>query len=179
MTNRDLLIVPFLALMAAKGPLIDNEGYAKLTIHVLGSGSGDKGQHLNVESWSWGTGSQSNAGTAGRITGIATDPADPAARGHSMLGASDKVTVGGARTESLQTAPAGAGPGTLTVRGRFANCTVGQRYGGMQFSAGGLSYELTDVVVRSCPAGASAGGEATFAYGKVRVKGWNPEKKED
>jgi len=36
-----------------------------------------------------------------------------------------------------------------------------------------LRYELKDVVISNC-----APGSVTLDYGKVTVKGWNPEKKE-
>jgi hypothetical protein len=47
----------------------------------------------------------------------------------------------------------------------------------MQFAGGGKMYELSDVRVASCPAGAGP-GDIGFEYRKVTVKGWNPETKE-
>ena len=67
-------------------------------------------------------------------------------------------------------------PGTLVVRANLPNCTVGTRYAGAQFASGGMAgrrYELKDVVISNC-----AQGEVTLRYGKVTVKGWNPETKE-
>jgi len=141
-----LLAIVALPLLAAKGPIIDNEGYAFLDAQVMRSGATDKGHHLNVESWSWGTGSaRGPRQTTARVTGIATDPPD-------------------------------ANAGTLTIRGRFPDCAVGQRYGGMQFAGGGKIYELTDVSVTRCPTGSE--GDIGVTYRKVTVKGWNPETKE-
>jgi hypothetical protein len=109
--------------------------------------------------------------------------------GHSNLGASGRITVGANRTESGQATgkrqhmplrtrmyydePQGSGPGSLVIRGSLPGCSVGKRYGGMQFASGNKRYELTDAVISNCGAGA-----VTFAYAKVKVRGWDPEKKE-
>jgi hypothetical protein len=132
---------------------------------------------------------------------------DPAsAGGHSMLGASDKTTLhdpppprdGGLGSESeltsassqtgprqssgryldLRPRPLDSGPGTLVVQGAFPGCTVGKRYAGMQFASGGMRYELKDVVISNCPTAAGPKEEITFVYGTVKVKGWDPKKKE-
>jgi hypothetical protein len=130
----------------------------------------------------------------------------PAAGGHSMLGASDKTAIhdpppprdGGLGSESELTAasqvgprqtsgryltlrprPYGSGPGTLVIEGVFPACMVGKRYGGMQFASGGMRYELQDVVISNCPAAAAPKEEVTFVYGKVKVRAWDPKKKED
>ena len=179
------------SLLAAAPPLIDNEGYAYLSDSLLGSRATD--QRLQVRSVKWSP--RSEAPTSGRVTGIATDPAEPNARGHSMLGASDKVTVGGAQTESGQATgkrqhmplrariyydqPQGGGPGELVVAGSLPGCAVGKRYGGMQFAASGKRYELKDVVISNCSTAAGPKEEITFVYGTVKVRGWDPKKKEE
>jgi hypothetical protein len=104
------------------------------------------GQQLAIESFQWGP----------RQTTSLTERG-----GHSMLGASDRGTVPG-------------GPGSLVVKGALPGCTVGQRYGGMQFAASGLRYELKDVVISNC-----APGQVTLGYAKVTVRGWDPKKKEE
>jgi hypothetical protein len=130
-----------LPLTAGAKPVIDNQGYAHISADLLGSRAGDKSQHIEFQSYSFG--------------------ALNAESGHSMLGASDRV---GARTE---------GPGTLVIKGRLPGCTVGTRYGGMEFAASSKKYELQGVVIDTCgPDG------ATFSYRKVTVRGWNPETKE-
>ena len=167
------------SLLAAAPPLIDNEGYAYLSDSLLGSRATD--QRLQVRSVKWSP--RSEAPTSGRVTGIATDPAEPNARGHSMLGGSDKVTVGGAQTESGQATgkrqhmplrariyydqPQGGGPGELVVAGRLPGCAVGKRY------------ELKDVVISNCPTAEGPKEEITFVYGTVKVRGWDPKKKEE
>ena len=172
------------SLLAAAPPLIDNEGYAYLSDSLLGSRATD--QRLQVRSVKWSP--RSEAPTSGRVTGIATDPAEPNARGHSMLGASDKVTVGGAQTDSGQATgkrqhmplrariyydqPQGGGPGELVVAGSLPGCAVGKRYGGMQFAGGGKTYRLQDVRVESCGGGTSAAPteRITFVYGTLDIK---------
>ena len=104
------------------------------------------GRPLAVESWHWGP----------RQTTSLTERG-----GHSMLGASDRATVPD-------------GPGSLVLKGALPGCTVGQRYGGMQFAASGLRYELKDVVISDC-----APGQVTLGYAKVTVRGWDPKKKEE
>lgn len=208
---------------AAKEParrLIDNEGYAWLSLAPSGQQAG-KGERLEVQSWQWGAvpsnsrqgganeltmddtagkekmrpgggqasgdivmkGSkigENSAAAVGRVSGIATDPAEPAGArtGHSMLGASEKITVGGARTES---APAEKGSVWVRVSSPWAACRVGTHYPSIAFVGGGKSYELEDVQVADC-GGRSASGpteEISFVYNKVRVRGWDPKKKEE
>ena len=115
-------------------------------------------------------------------------PNAQASGGHSMLGASDKVTVGGSQTESAQATgkrqhkplrarmyydvPQGTGPGILSVKASLPGCTVGRRYGGMQFAGGGKTYRLRDVRVESCGGGTSAAPteRITFVYGTLDIK---------
>ena len=86
-------------------------------------------------------------------------------------------------------APAPSAPGSVTVDGSFAACTVGAAYAGAVLQLAGVRYELTDVQITSCPAptptGApTLGGERSpdslsLNYAKVKVRGWDPEKKEE
>ena len=112
----------------------------------------------------------------------------PAAGGHSMLGASDKVTAGGSQTETAQATgkrvhkplrarmyydqAQGTGPGILKINARYPGCTVGKRYGGMQFAAGGKTYRLQGVTVESCGGGTSAAPteQIIFVYGKLDIR---------
>jgi hypothetical protein len=50
---------------------------------------------------------------------------------------------------------------------------VGRRYAGAQFAAGEMRYELTDVIISNC-----ADNSVGLNYGKVKVRGWDPSKKE-
>ena len=107
--------------------------------------------------------------------------------GHSMLGASDRVTTGAAQapdggqydalTDGLlliryaHDAPP-AGPGVLVIRGSFPGCTAGKRYGGAQFASSSMRYELKDVVIANC-----AVNGMSLDYAKVTVRGWDPQPK--
>ena len=76
--------------------------------------------------------------------------------------------------------PAAAGnvrtQGSITVAGHFAACRVGTNYADAVMQTTDGRYELKEVVITGCaPDGLS------LNYGsvkKVRVKGWDPEKKE-
>jgi hypothetical protein len=172
---------------AAAKPVLDNEPHLYLTGQILGGHASGKGEQLQVQSWHWGP-RQSTARTG------ATDlpkelqaedrMGDPAsARGHSMLGASDRTVIhdpppprdGGLGSESELAATGSSRPqrGSLTVQASLPGCTVGARYAGAQFAGGSMRYELKDVVISNC-----ASGSVTLDFGKVTVKGWNPEKKE-
>ena len=201
---RTVAIALCLPLLAAAKPVIDNEPHLYLTGQILGGRATGQGQQLEVQSWHWGPRQSASRSVSGEV--FAKPPAaassagdlpkdlqaqsrlgDPAsARGHSMLGASDRTVIhdplpprdGGLDSESeLTTAgPRLFQPGTLVVRANLPNCTAGTRYAGAQFASGGMAglrYELKDVVISNC-----APGEVTLRYGKVTVKGWNPETKE-
>lgn len=186
---RRTVILAALPLLAAAPARIDNEPHLFLTDNLLGSHA--TGQRIEVRSWQWG--SREQEPQAGIKDLKAEDKmGDPVSvTGHSMLGASDKVTAGGVRTENQATGKRVHKPfrarmvydqaqpqGSLTVRGGFPGCTVGERYGGMQFAAGGKIYDLQDVTVADCPASLAPTETFTLVYGKVKVRGWDPEKKE-
>jgi hypothetical protein len=65
------------------------------------------------------------------------------------------------------------GPGTLTVRGSFPGCKVGKRYPRAEMGDGSVRFVIDNIIVTSC-----GSGGATLEYSKVRVRGWDPEKKE-
>ena len=52
-------------------------------------------------------------------------------------------------------------------------CRAGTRYPTVELVEGAASYQLSDVVVTSC-----AAGGASLSYAKVKVRGWDPAKKE-
>lgn len=179
------LIFLSLPLLAAAKPVIDNEGHAFLTDQILGGRSTGKSQQLRISSAQWGPRESGRGLDIARVDGepvqsSATDlpkdlqaqdrMGDPAsADGHSMLGASDRSGSTPGRYRTLHPRPLESGPGTLVVQGSFPACTVGQRYGGMQFASGGKTYRLRDVQVASCGGGTSMAPkeEITFFYNKV------------
>ncbi len=85
--------------------------------------------------------------------------------------------------------PAPPAPGSVTVDGSFPACTVGAAYAGAVLQLAGVRYELTDVQITSCPAPSATGapilgGERTpdslsLNYARVKVRGWDPQKKEE
>jgi hypothetical protein len=95
---------------------------------------------------------------AGRVTGIATDPSEPAS--------GKRMHKPAAVTRPLDR-------GSIAVRGNFPDCAVGKRYAGAQFAGGGMQYQLEDLVIADC-----GNGAAILNYAKVKVRGWDPEKKE-
>lgn len=184
--------------------------YYTITLTNVAPQQQDKGQHLEVQSWHWGM--PNDAPGVGGVSVGAGDINDSRS-GHSMLGASDKITVGANRTESnptsgrvtgLATDPAeptaaqatgkrqhrpfaargiydqGAPPpsGSLTVLANAGSCNLGARYPSLTLAGEGKAYLLEDVRVAGCAASGPS-EEITFVYGKVRVRGWNPEKKEE
>ena len=168
---------------ATAKPVLDNEPHLYLTDQIFGGHATGKGEQLQVQSFHWGPRqSTARTGATDRPKDLQAQDrmGDPAsARGHSMLGASDRTVIhdpppprdGGLGSESELTAPPQRG--SLTVKASLPGCTVGARYGGAQFASGNMRYELKDVVISNC-----APGSVTLDYGKVTVKGWNPEKKE-
>jgi len=185
-----------LPVVAAK-PILDNEPHLYLTGQILGGRATSKGEQLQVQSWHWGPRQSTARTVSGEVfykPPAASSAADDMPKdlqrqdrmgdsastgGHSMLGASDRTVThdpppprdGGLGSESELTGPPQRG--SLTVKASLPGCTVGARYGGAQFAGVSMRYELKDVVISNC-----APGSVTLDYGKVTVKGWNPEKKE-
>ena len=107
-------------------------------------------------------GRSDGAAASGRVTGLATDPPEPA----SGLPTGKRMHKPVVLTRPLDR-------GSVALRGSFAGCEVGKRYAGAQFAGGGMMYQLEDVVVADC-----GQGGAILNYAKVKVRGWDPEKKE-
>src|SRR5215210_2289567 len=74
-------------------------------------------------------------------------------------------------------------PGSIALAMRLPGCAVGTRYASAELTTPDGRYALQDLVVASCGAGGAGGGapaeQVTLDYAKVKVRGWNPEKKED
>ena len=72
--------------------------------------------------------------------------------------------------------------GSMTMNMKLAGCAVGTRYPSAELTTPGGRYALQDLVVASC--GGGSGGslpteQVTLNYTKVKVRAWNPEKKEE
>lgn len=63
--------------------------------------------------------------------------------------------------------------GSLILRMALPGCTVGTQYPSAEVGTPDGRYELTDVVVAACDE------QVTLNYAKVKVRGWNPETKEE
>ena len=102
----------------------------------------------------------------------------------SPVGANEKLTVGSGRTESGQATgkrvhkPLSAqtyyDAGSVTLSGRFPACRVGAAYNSAAIGHGNGRYEMSDVVVTNC-----ATESISLNFAKVKVRGWDPEKKEE
>ena len=72
--------------------------------------------------------------------------------------------------------------GSISLNMKLAGCAVGKRYPSAVLSTPRGLYTLLDIVVASCDAGSGGGApteQVTLNYAKVKVRGWDPEKKED
>jgi hypothetical protein len=113
--------------------------------------------------------SAGSGGTAGRVTGIASDPAEPSAMAGRGL---DIAAVDG---EVTGAPPAGRGSVVLALKQPWPECAAGTRFNGIYLTAGASHrYQLDGAEVARC-----GGSSVTLNYSKVTVKGWNPEKKEE
>ena len=133
---------------------------------------------IEILSYSWGANGTrapdvdgngaSDALTDGLLLVRYAVPPGPAASGSGKVKLNEFTIKKATDTAS----PSGVRVAAGDVTGAPA-CTVGQRYGGAQFRIGGKLYQLSDVVVADCMPDA-----ISLRYGKVTVKGWNPERKE-
>jgi len=78
-----------------------------------------------------------------------------------------------ARVDGQMAHPPGKGSVWVRVASPWASCRVGDRYSSMELVGGRQSYVFQYAVVTAC-----SESEVSFAYAKVKVRGWNPEKKE-
>jgi len=193
-----VLCLAALPLLAPSKPLIDNEGHAFFTDNLLGG----RLQQFQFRSAQWGPAPAGGGANEMRMNDTAggVDAAKERQAGTTDIKAeTDKGSVDAAietqrkdlvaqdrmgnaptgRYLTMRPRPLDSGPGTLVVTGSLPGCAVGKRYGGMQFASGGMRYELKDVVISNCPTAAGPKEEITFVYGTVKVKGWDPKKKED
>ena len=102
----------------------------------------------------------------------------------ATVGADEKLAVGTGQTETGQATgkrvhkPLNAqihyDAGSVTLSGRFPACRVGAAYDSAAIGHGNGRYEMSDVVVTSC-----ATESMSLNFAKVKVRGWDPEKKEE
>lgn len=112
----------------------------------------------------------------GSIKGESTDRSAEKGQHIDLLSYSFGQVRRVSKVDSLAIKQNGKVQGSVTVAGGFEDCRVGTAYTNAVIQSADARYELKDIVVAACtPDGLS------LNYGsvrKVRVKGWDPEKKE-
>lgn len=64
--------------------------------------------------------------------------------------------------------------GSLRLKGSLPGCAVGATYPQAVLQTAAARYELTEVIISSC-----AADSVSLDYAKVKVRGWDPTKKEE
>jgi hypothetical protein len=114
---------------------------------------------IELESWSFGA-----AGFQGGTGGVRVAAGD--------VNADGKVESAAASPRDAASVPA---TGTLKTRVPAGQCKVGKRYPGAVLVTPTMRYELQNIMVSSCSASGSGGGdslpmeEISFSYGKVKA----------
>jgi hypothetical protein len=111
---------------------------------------------------------------SGRVTGIASDPSEPASGQATGKRQHKPLLMRGYYDQAPPPAR-----GNLTVLASGAPCRIGARYPSLSLSGGGKDYLLQDVRVAAC--GDTAAGpeeQITFVYGRVTVRGWDPKSRQ-
>jgi type VI protein secretion system component Hcp len=137
--------------------------------------SGGGGNQMRAEDSAGGSEAKGTA-NGGRVTGIASDPADPAAG--LATGKRQHMPM---RTRGYYDTSTPPQNGSLTVLASLPNCRVGTRYPSLTLNGRGKSYTLHEVTVVSCGSAAADDRpteEIAFYYNKISVRGWDPKKKE-
>ena len=133
--------------------------------------------------------SASRKGWDGTVKGrtAIVDESPPSAAGAGKFGAvsgahrDDGVSVAGDAPSGMPTEKRQHGNvkilteldrGSVTMGMSLPGCAVGTQYESAEVTTPDGHYALTDVVVASC------GDAVTLNYAKVKVRGWNPETKE-
>ena len=142
---------------AAGKPVIDNEGHAYLTIHLMGGNGAGNGQQLEVVSYQWGAAPSALKLDRNYVKSWSTSGDASAERTHKPLRM--RMEYDG---------------GNVTLNGRFPTCRVGAAFPAATVGQGDERYEMRDVTVASC-----SPESMSLSFKKVTVRGWNPEKKED
>ena len=154
------------------------------------------GGQFEVSSWSWGAAQESaKKGWDGTIKGnpkVAAGDVD--ADGSAKVAAASEVTAPrdagsgmptGKRQHGWVTVSKPLDHGAVMVKTNLTGCTVGAAYADAVLQTPDARYEFKDAIITSCTMSGSTGGDdrptesVSLSYGKVIVRGWNPEKKEE
>jgi len=172
----------------------------------LGTATGDTsakdphGGQIEVESWSWGsTGSGADLGSWAKADGLDVAPSadsDMVMKGQKIsqnAPAPRRYVPGNTKYSNVKLARSGSSArpaekrqhgwatvskpldrGAVMVKGKLPGCTVGAAYPDAVLLTAEARYELSDLVISGC-----AMDSVSLNYAKVRVRGWDPEKKEE
>ena len=85
------------------------------------------------------------------------------------------------QTSPISDQPRGKGSVWIRVGTPWSACRVGARYPSLSLAGGAKAYLLEDVTVASCGGDADdrPTEEVAFYYNKVKVRAWDPKKKEE
>jgi hypothetical protein len=174
----------------------------------LGSAeAGDRHQQrIEIQSWSWGAagaaqhraiganqigmddtaGKEKSASSFGewvadveRPQAASGDPDRPVIAGSVPTPPASGQATGKRQHMPIRTGPnydkpQGEGSVWIRVSTPWSACRVGARYPSLSLGGGAKAYVLEDVTVAGCGA-----GEVALAYKKVKVRAWDPAKKEE
>ena len=147
-----------LAALAAASAAAASDYYLKFdTVKGESAAKASGGKQLEIESWSWG------ATNARDWNGTIKGP--PAA---GKYGA-----VGGMHRDAGLAAPLDRGSVRVKVKFPWLGCSVGEHYPYVTLELATARYELKDAIISSCAQDAVA-----LDYAKVKVRAWDPAKKE-
>ena len=150
------------------------------TVNTGVADRGGKDKWIEIQGWDWGArrkgwdgtvkGGSVSAEKYGAVSGMHRD-ADIKSPHDAASG-----MPAGKRQHDWQPSPNAVDGGSVRVKVKFpwVGCTVGDRVPAATLDAGGKSYDLTDLTVSAC-----ATDEVILDYAKVKVRGWDPEKKEE
>ena len=163
--------------------------YLKIEGHKGELAAGNPGGEIEIQSFHWGPRQTTSADGARSRTGNQVIMDDRAGR--------EKMQPGGGGAQAAQPAekrqhgavtitkewgpsspqlrePLAKGSVWVKVASPWTACRAGARYPEIELGDGKASYRLSDVVVTQC-----AAGGASLDYAKVKVRGWDPGKKEE
>lgn len=154
-------------------------------------GEDAKGSHsdqISVESFSWGaTNSGSSAqghklqpggggggGAAGGARVVAGDVDGDGRADVAAPGAPASGMPAGKRQHGWTTVSKPLDRGSVTVKGKLPGCTVDAAYPDAVLQTAAARYELKEVIISGC-----AMDSVSLNYARVKVRAWDPEKKEE
>jgi hypothetical protein len=135
------------------------------------------GKRIEILAWSWGATSDWD-GTIKPVLSNVEGSATSAEKYGAVAGAHRDDTVDPAEKRQhgwvTVTKPLDRGAVRVKVKFPWLDCKVGAAFPDAVLQNAAGRYELQDAIITGC-----APDAVSLNYAKVRVRGWNPEKKED